>query len=263
MIKTCTLVPIHPPKFLLGLELIKSFNKFSKNDLFFAFSSDKDYYDFKSITNKFNLKFNHLIITRPSTFSVINFKKLFGTHILFGNQYNYDYVGILDSESEIVKKFNSDVDYSIFFEQQTIKANKTYKGDFITKHNTEVLKLQNSQKILESTENLSLYWWFNDICVYEKKSFIEFSKYYNSHPNLTTLQTSHWCFDWFIYSLWLVEFCEWKIIKPAGDEFFNWGALEHNIRNDVSLAFNSIVDSNPNHKQIEHIKIRIQKDRIK
>jgi hypothetical protein len=261
MTKTCTLVPIHPPKFEFGINLLQSFSELINSKLYFIFSNKEEYNSFKKLTSKENLKFDYLIVNPPPAVSIINYKKLFGVFYLF-NTFKFDYIAVLDSESEVVKSFDSDKVYSTIFNSSTIKANKTLKGDFITKHNVELLGLNSSKKIISETENLSLYWWFNDICIYEKNTFFEFLKFYNSHKNFNTIRNSHWCFDWFVYSLWLIEYQDWKIVKPLNDEVFNWGAIEHNRRDDVSLAFKSIADSNPNHKNLEHIKIIIQKDRI-
>lgn len=266
MKNTTTIVPIHPPKFNYGLEILQSFEKYMDGDLWFVFSTIEDYFSFKSLSNKDILGFvipPHMI---GANTNIINAKKFYGISEAF--RMGYKYVAVLDSEAEFVKSFDTDVVYKEIFESKTFKANNSKNteygsGGFVTYETALALGLENNFILKTKTKDFNLYWWFNELCVYERDTFNEFYVWYVSHPNYNKIKTLPYTFDFMMYSIWLVAFKGFDIKVYMDDMVFITGCIETNFfNNNISNIYKSYADCNKNNKDIEHIKIIIHKDRI-
>ena len=94
-------------------------------------------------------------------------------------------------------------------------------------------------------------------------TFNEFYVWYISHPNYNSIKTLSYTFDFMMYSIWLVVFKGFDIKVYMEDVVFITGCIETNYyNNNISNIYKSYADCNLNHKDIEHIKIIIHKDRI-
>lgn len=258
--KVATIIPIHQPKFKYGLEALKSYHEFSDNkDLYFIFSNEQELNLFNSLTD---LPFKHLITPSDVDISVNPTikKKLFGTKYLFDE--GFDLVGALDADILFVNSFDPKLIYSDISNQNYFKSNLSTSGGNIIKHIANQLELVNNPKLLSQTSNYTHYWWFNEICVYEKNLFLEFYEWLLSLNNSKRIIDDFWCFDYLVYSVWLIVFKDYNLKLPDSVNYYDWGALEHNFYSkDLSYKFNSYADAYALSDRPEHIKIRLHVDR--
>jgi len=255
--KTATIVPIYPPDYNYALNLLQTFNQHSNNDFYFVFSNIGEYELFDSLTDipyKYIIVNQELLSKYPN--NIINIKKFYGINEIIEE---YDYVGVFDSETIFVKEFNSDLIYPKIFNDGVLKSNISTTS-WLIKKSAELMGLVDNEILKEQTENYRYYWWFNEICVYEKNTFIEFMEYMNTHPNSQHILNDKDCFDYILYGIWLICFNGFTVKKYFTDRVFVDGAIEHNNEDAVSIEFNSYIDRNTNHVISENIKAIIQLD---
>jgi hypothetical protein len=255
--RTSTIIPTFPPHFGFTVDLLNSYNKFSNNDIYLIFTNQHEYELFKPITN---IPYNYLI-TNDEVISkypnnTINIKKFFGLDNII---HQYDYVGIFDSETLFIREFDSDIIYPTIFSKKILKSNMT-SCDSLIKKSAEMMGLVDNQKLKDQTENYTYYWWFNEICVYEQKTYFEFKKYLNSLPNVDQILNERDCFDYILYGIWLICFTDFNIKKYLTHKLFPYGALEHNSDDMISKEFASYMDHNQNYNSSDTIKAIIQLD---
>ncbi len=112
--------------------------------------------------------------------------------------------------------------------------------------------------ILNETDNLTQYWWFNDVCVYESETFFEFFNWMQSHNKFSSMMSGRHYFDYFLYSMWLMVFKGFKIKKLCKDIFFNWAAMEESMDITIINEFKSLISKLP---ECEYTKVIIHKAR--
>jgi hypothetical protein len=250
------LIPTHPPKFYYAVNALNSFVNFVKNgDLFFIFSNEGDYLNFKSLTNQ---HFNYLIISENSNFgNVISIKKMFGGLKIF--EQGYDYVGVLDSEILFVKDFDMS-ELESCFNKKIIKANTTLDGGRLIKKSAEILGY--GEKISKISKNYTEFWGFNEITIYEKNSFIEFLNWLQSIGTYNEILNDGEYFECFLYTIWLIVNKGFITENYLPNRKFVYGILDHNFYDiGISKIYNSIMDANVNHSDVESMKIRFCVDR--
>ena len=253
--KTATIIPTFPPHFGFTVDLLNSYNKFSNNDIYIIFTNQHEYELFKSITNvsyNYLIANNEVISKYPN--NIINIKKFFGLDNLI---HQYDYIGIFDSETLFIRKFDSDIIYPNIFNKKILKSNLSSYG-FLIKKSAEMMGVVNNEKLVNQTQNYTYYWWFNEICVYEQKTYLKFKKYLDSLSNIDQILNERDCFDYILYGIWLICFTDFNIKKYLEDMLFPYGALEHNTNDIVSKEFTSYMDHNLNYNASDTIKARIQ-----
>lgn len=267
MYKVCTLVPTYLEKFNHALNFLKSHNKFVNTDLFFAFSSEVEENMFRNLVNiklendsskEFNsiilsgLMYNRGIVTQKKMFSVNELVKI------------YDYVAVFDDETIIVKPFDTLTAYKEIADSKVFKSNRRNDHLYHLIGIAEKMNLSDNEKLIDETDNFTQYWWFNDVCVYDAKYFTEFYEWLTKHPNFISIMSDFACFDYLIYSLWLICYKDFKLEKKMQQFSFGAGAIETNYCDDsISEEFKSCADRNINHENIEHIKVQIMLDRSK
>tara|TARA_B110000503_G_scaffold130965_1_gene204946 strand:+ start:9239 stop:10033 length:795 start_codon:yes stop_codon:yes gene_type:complete len=259
-LNTATIIPLHKEKFKYAIEALISFHKHSSNEnLYFIFSNIKEYKYFCSLTD---LSYKYLIVPSNMDLSInpINKKKFYGLDYLFSKGFNL--VGVLDCEVLFVNSFNSKKLYKNIFNRSYFKSNQSTKGSSIIKYIATKLNVANNPHLISQTNNYTQYWWFNEICVYEKDLFLEFSKWVFSLNNFKDIISDPICFDYLLYSIWLIVFKNYnlKLIDPLNT--YEFGALEHNfLSKETSLKFNSYIDAYSLPDIPHHIIIQIHSDR--
>ena len=270
--KCCTVITTHPPKFKYAVKFIDSYYKYvntDNHDLYFIFTTQEDADNLQSLTNH---KFNSLIL--PSELrdfkSIINVKKYYAIDVL---KDKYPYIGVYDCESEIVKTADLTQIYRDIYESKTIKCNPTNFGSSttgkfphgnLTNYILAKLDLPLNDELYLALNN-NYYWWFNEIPVYESKSFSKFYSWFLSLDNLDDIRNDYWCFDYILYSLWLVAYEDFTF-KKLTDTKLSWGAVEEfrmdpEQKNILSGIFNSYWDTNAlNHHLFPNIKIIFHTD---
>jgi hypothetical protein len=265
---SATIITTHSPKFHFAFNFIESYIKYVEqpHDLYFIFSNEEEANQFNN-----NSKFRYINNYKPLVLSsdlrnknsIVNVKKFFALNSIINN---YDYVGVYDCETEFVKHSNLDFIYKDIASFNYVKANESKIGANIIKLAAGFMGLDNNEKLINQTKNYSLYWWFNEIPVYSKESFIEFYEWYNSHPNLEVLQNEYYSFDYLIYTIWLICFKEFKInhielpfeCEVAAIEDFRLAVEQKDV---ISETFQSYWSTNgANHKKYDKIKLIIHID---
>jgi len=267
MHKVCTIVPTHQAKFNHALDFLRTHNKFVTTDLFFSFSSYQEEEIFRKLVETelddnqrkdfCSLILNGLMYNR----GIVTQKKLYSVNELVKT---YDYVAVFDDETIFVKPFDTLTAYKEIADSKVFKSNRRNNHLYHLIGVAEKMNLSTNQRLIEETDNFTQYWWFNDICVYDAKYFPEFFKWLTTHPNFQSMMSDFICFDYLIYSLWLICFKDFKLEKKMQQFTFGAGAIETNYCDDtISEEFKSYADRNINHENIEHIKVQIMLDRSK
>jgi hypothetical protein len=261
MIKSCTLIPTHAPKFGWIDNLLTSYTKFVKqpHDFYIIFSNEIDAEDFKRITNNIG-SYKELILPEElrDKKSIINVKKYYGLKCIANE---YEYIGVYDSESEVVKECNLDLVYEDIASQTYFKSNKASIGGGIIKKIADMLNLSDNKILIEQTQNFSVYWWFQEIPVYKSHYFLEFYDWFIQLPNLDELQTEYYSFDFLVYSVWLICYKGYTIKNYDVPFEYQCGAVEEfrvpqYIKDLVTETFESYWDTNfENHSHYDKIKI--------
>lgn len=261
MKETCTVVPIHYPKFNYAIDLLNSHSKNIKSDLYFIFSSQEEYDIFLKITLKIgNLNYKKIILPEEINkySNIITNKKFYAVNILSDQ---YKYISVFDCESLFVKPFNTDEIYKKIDDTKIFKSNRRRTSDHLKKL-AVLMGYENNKVLLEETDNFLQYWWFNDICVYNTELFSEFYAWFLKKDNYKEMMNEFSCFDYLLYSMWLICNKNYKLKKYLQNIICNGAMIETNYDNNkISNIFQSYQDRNINHKEIEHIKVQIMLDR--
>ena len=268
MIKSCTIIPTHPPKFDWAYTLLDSYSEFVKqpHDLYFVFTNETEASKFKANVKNVN-SYKELILSQPlrSKKSIVNVKKYFA---LFTLKDEYDYIGVFDCESKFVKNCDLGEIYLDIVSQKYFKANEAKIGCDIIRHIAETLKLNYNKNLLKQTNHYSLYWWFNEIPVYDMKYFGEFINWFYNLENINELMDDYYFFDFLVYSIWLISFKNFKTKTYNASIKFDCGSVEEfrvgqSIKDEISELFNSYWSTNfDNHTKYEKIKILFQTDNM-
>jgi hypothetical protein len=260
--KACIVIPTHPSKFNFAYEALKSYNENNIiGDLFFVFSSCEDYKIFKD-----NLKekktFLPIVLKNNIFFpqNIITFKKFYALEILFNHK--YDYITVLDCDIKFLKFFKMYESFKNIYEKKEFKCNISKKGGELIKNNIFLMNLENNINLLNYNKNYNFYWWFNEICVYEREHTLEFFDWLLNHKNYNLIINNKFCFDYNLYSLWLIAFKNFKLNLLENNKEYEWSAIEHNFKSaETSNLYKSFADANRDNDKLEHIKILIHVDR--
>jgi hypothetical protein len=269
MIRSYTIIATHSPKFNWAYGLFDSYLEFvdKPHDLYFVFTNEDEALKFKSNINDLTY-YNELILPAPlrDKKSIVNIKKYFG---LFTLKNEYDYIGVFDCESKFVKNCNLSEVYLDITSQKYFKANEANVGNDIIKHIAEKLKLNYNKNLLKQTNYYSVYWWFNEIPVYDMKYFPEFINWFYNLENINDIMDDYYFFDYLVYSIWLICFKNFKIKIYKPSIKFDCGCVEEfrveqSIKDEISELFNSYWSTNfDNHQKYEKTKILFQIDNIR
>ena len=268
MVKTATIIPTHSPKFHWAYKLLESYIQYVQqpHDLYFVFTNEDEANTFKDGCKTPNDYMELILpISLRDKKSIINVKKYFG---LYSIHANYDYIGVFDSESIFVKQCNLNDVYLDIASTNYFKANLAKDGNHIIQHIAEKLKLNYNKSLILETDFYSLYWWFNEIPVYHMDYFSEFINWFYSLENINEIQNDYYCFDFLVYSIWLICFKEFKLKKYQTPIQFGCGAIEEfrtkpELKNIITETFDSYWDTNlNNHINYDKIKIIFQIDGV-
>jgi hypothetical protein len=266
--KSCTIITTHPAKFNFAINLLESFDRFVEkpHDLYFVFTNPEE--ESKFINECKSKNYKSIILPENLRYkkSIVNVKKLYAIESLI-NQ--YEYFGVYDCETEFVRPCNLDAIYEDIGNRNFIKGNINQKtGTLITSVVSDILGLSNNESLIKETEGFSIYWWFNEIPVYEREKFIDFISWLKSHPRYDQIQNEIYCFDYLLYSIWLISYRDYKIQKIETSAISDIGALEDfqlplEVRDEISEKFDSYWSTNTNsYRNYEKIKLLFHLDRF-
>jgi hypothetical protein len=202
---SCIIAPVHPPKYDFVKNFVESYNEhFDDGDLYLIFTNDVDRLE---LEKRFpNLKYKYIIhegeqIVTPSPATE---KKLCGARWIFDNT-EFNYVAMIDVDSVFFRNMDYDELFKNYINNKTIYGHTVNKDAGIHKINESGLrfcKTEDYEKIKQLTRDFSVYSWFNDIPVIERKTFNEFCDYINFNENKKNLIQHD--FDWLLYANFLL-----------------------------------------------------------
>lgn len=208
--QSCFLAPIHEPKFKDGLHFIKSYNQYYQDDhIFLVFSSNAEAIKFSALAK--GLRYRSIVCNQIKSSGVITEKKYFGLIYIFQNT-NFENVGVVDVDTEFFKTVNYS-ELFVKYNQRGILWGNDYEfcPDPMTKSPAKFFNFNDQQVIASRSSNLRVYFWFNDIPVYNRKYFLDFIKYINYQERCSELT---WVdFDFMLYGYYLL-LKGYFIIKP-------------------------------------------------
>ncbi|MFM1840059.1 MAG: hypothetical protein RIR47_108 [Bacteroidota bacterium] len=260
---SCTAIPIYPPDYDYAIQALITHNKNINTKLYFIFTN---LYEYNLFYNKIvNLNLNHLKWDKiilgfqpKNNENIITIKKFYAVNQLLKE---YQYVGVFDCETLFVKPMDTDIVYASIDQTRYFKSNYRFRKEHLIEL-SQLVGYNNDSLLINETENFSLYWWFNEICVYEKNKFNEFFEWLLKHENYNQIITNFISFDFLLYSIWLICNKGYRLKKYLTQYSLAGAAVETNYcDNNVSYEFMSYQDRNINHEQIEHIKVQIMIDR--
>jgi len=208
MTKAVFVAPIASKHFDVGVDFVESYNKhFDDDNLYLVFSNEKECQLFfdklkEDIRFKYIVCDEELYCSKPMTQ-----KKIFGVKWVYDNVPEVDYVGVIDVDSRFVRNF----DYPKRFEE--ICDKKTIYGSPIADNGVRTKCIIDPARkffneidfkiIQQTTKNFTIYTWFNEIPVYDRKYFYEFLdyiKYTTILPRLTYADFDFTLYTYFLYA---------------------------------------------------------------
>ena len=168
------LIPCHPPKFEFLAPLLRSYRRFfDDNDIFVVFTNEAERDQFRSEFTDLDPRY-FVHGAGCTSENVITTKKFKGLNDVFA--LGYDYVGVIDAECLFVKH----LDYDAYF-REWFAARRFYGSEQTSGYNEFKPSLLESPKrffndqqqarIEEVNPDNRLYCWFNNVPIYERKSF--------------------------------------------------------------------------------------------
>lgn len=238
----CFLAPIHKAKFDFGLDLIKSYNThFDDDHIYLVFSSHEERREFAIIDE--GLKYRTFIM--PDQFnhqhSPTTLKKYFGLEHVF-NSTNFKYIGCIDVDTLFFKFKDYDKLFYNYYQRGVIYGgdykNTVHADWFIGTIVTSGFKFFKEEEVNNLVKAIGyVYFWFNDIPVYEKKHFLDFLDHINLAQNKNNF--TWYDFDFIIYAYYLIIKGIWRVlpIKVDGKDLKNLMIEEQwNIPEDIFEA---------------------------
>ena len=216
-----TIITSHSPYFKYLHKLLNTFyeNVEQPHPIYIVFSNHKEAKEFELSCNK---SFNTLILPEElrGFKSIVNVKKLWAIEQL---QNQYKWLGVYDCEVEYVKPVKLDNLYYEIGKEKVFKANTATIGGNILNKIAIQLGLDNNENVKRETRDFKVYWWFQNIPVYDTDETPHFLKWLNE-LDLNSIRNEYYCFDFLMYSLYLIAFRNWKV--DVYDFHLDVGAVE-------------------------------------
>ena len=261
--KTATVIVAHQPYFGYLTKLLDTFyeNVEQPHDIYVVFSNKIEADIFSKGYDK---PFNKLSIPEHMLKykSIVNVKKIGALATLFDK---YDWIGMYDCETEYVKPVNLDSIYAEIGNRNYVKANYADVGGNIIKKVATYLGLDTNYNVIRETQNFSLYWWFQDIPVYDTKEAYLFLEWLQTRPNIDDILNEYHCFDFLIYTLYMIAYKGLKV-HPY-DFHLDIGAVEQ-FRLDEEQRLKIIESFEPhwsidrtNHHKFPFVKLIVHSDK--
>ena len=224
MNKICFIMPIYPPHFRYANAFVRSFFSFSfdlQADLAFVFTDKNEAQMFKH-TN-FTGYYKSLILPKYLRVSrdngIINIKKFYALKKLYKI---YEYLIVVDSESEFVKNVCLQNLCDDFYAQKRLFGNATICD--ASKIKNESKKFFANIATTKAIPNDDLYFWFNQPCIYKGAFIEEFFHTANLQCLTDLLNLNFFSFDFYVYGYFLLLYKDFRIenVEVVAD----WGFLE-------------------------------------
>lgn len=253
MNKIAFLIPIYPPHFKYAENIIKTWHEYkldTQSDIWFIFTNDEERAEFRDWDNSIVLPAELRIFENRG---IINIKKLYAIQQL---KDKYDYIIVLDSETEFLKNVNLLDICDNYFNKKELYGNLVYEEG---RERTEKIKAA-CKEYFYQYENVKLldsdfYLWFNQPCIYKTDNINDFLEKIDYNNNLAKLRWED--FDYYLYMYYLILFQNFKIVDIGIDS--NYGICETNeafltfrdnnyLKANIYMCSKSMIDlfDNPN-----------------
>jgi hypothetical protein len=260
--KTATIITSHLPKFGYLAKLLDTFyeNVEQPHDVYVVFS---DEYEAQLFSNGYHKPFNTLVLPKNMRGygSIVNVKKITAIKALYDK---YDWLGVYDCETEYVKPVNLDELYAEIGSRKYVKGNYATMGGDIIKKVATILGLDTNKRVINETKDFSLYWWFQDIPVYDTSEMNLFLEWLESRPNINEILNEYHCFEFLVYSLYMIAYRDWEV--RTYDFHLDIGAVEQ-FRLDEEQRLKIIEAIQPhwcvdrtNHSRFPFVKLIVHSD---
>lgn len=192
MNNSCICAPVHQPKFNWGRQFVESYNKYFDDDhIFLVFSNQKEADIFKQENN--SLAYRSIIFDGPEYVGptinnpTITLKKWHGLNTIYKTT-DMKYVGVVDTDSCFIAGKNYTELFDNYYTNKTIYGHYT-KAEFVTKmyKGFTIPFTEEQQRGIDKialNEKGVLYFWFNDIPVYERNDFRDFQESMNKDAKI-------------------------------------------------------------------------------
>lgn len=180
MSKSCIMAPVHRPGFHFGLNWVKTYNEhFDDDHIFLVFSNDEECNEFKSQAG--DLRYRSIVCRETLYCSKpISQKKIIGLQYIYSNT-DFEKVGVMDVDTEFTKNIDYDKSFTEYLDRKTIYGSHiNNKGIIDGPARGAAMRFFSTEdviKLSEITDDFAIYYWFNDIPIYEKKHFNNFLDY--------------------------------------------------------------------------------------
>jgi hypothetical protein len=212
--RTAVLAPLYQRDLDLGTTFVKEFSRFfgtSRNKLHLCFSDQSEVDNFRALDF-----YNPIICTEKLDVSKkpISQKKIFGVRHIFDNT-EVDNVFVVDIDSLPCAYKDLDVMARYNVNRKKIYASPSTNHSIINKVGRDCAQRffspQDVEKLEEITKGFTLYFWFNDIPIYERKYFLPFLEYIDYSRTMDRLLYT--TFDYIIYVFYLLLQTDWKLVE--------------------------------------------------
>ena len=212
--KTAIMIPLYDKDLSLGKNFVTQYSKYYDVSNLYLIFSEKD-----EVT-KFDCDYdvNKVVCTEKLNARPITQKKLWGVQHIFDN-YQHNNVIVVDIDSFVIDSKDIDTLVNYRLDRKTVYASRSSNANIINRIGrdcaTRFFNKEDVKKLEDITDGFSLYFWFNDMPVYERRHYFNFLEYINYDNTKSNLRPS--TFDYIIYMYYLLVTDKWSLeeIKQA------------------------------------------------
>lgn len=154
----------------------------------------------------------------------ISQKKIFGVRDIFDRRDNVINVGCIDIDTVFIKEKNFHEHFEQLKNRKSFFVSKSTNKGIIENVGKDAAKIfypykDDYKRLVEITEDFTLYFWFNDIPVYHREYFYDFLDCIDYDANVKKLKYT--TFDFILYAWFLLLHRGYKLEKldiPAQDK---------------------------------------------
>lgn len=261
--KSTIMAPLYMRDLKLGEAFLKSRSKYFNDDnIYLCFSDEEEIKVFQSSDKQYRglvCKEKLDIKKKP-----ISQKKIWAVNEIF-NTTDYDLIGVVDIDTEFIQFADIDILFKQRIQQKKIYASKVINHGINEKVGRDAAQrffsTTDVKKLQQLTDDFRLYFWFNDIPIYEReywKPWLTYIDYHNKKELLlyTTFDYILYMYYLLLENIWQIEEIEIDGIKPktldSGSFIESQRKLDSDYFQKVFHKYNPmwIMDPIPNQKNV-------------
>ena len=198
---TCFLIPVHPPKFHQAKDLIISYTKYyTQNNLYLIFSNKEDENLFKKKYSDLNF-YKSIVLNLPDNEGIINSKKLAALYYIFSTT-QYKIAAVIDCDCIFIKKINYQRLFEEILNSKIVYASLS-SNYYICESPLRFFNEADKNIILKNIKLKEgiLYFWFNQIPLYNREEFLEMYEKLNLKQNIINIKWADFEYMLYVYFL--------------------------------------------------------------